>query len=191
MDLDAGSMEMIDRKFLAVVIVVLAVVGIGGAATILGTPLLEQVPPPDELPGTQTMAVTSGDVVIWAEAEYWQDFMPPVDPDPPFYVLISVNITNNGNTSIEDLRAPRATIYFNGTFTPLVTLELVQTIETLVPIVINPGQSFVITYMNDRSSIFSPTIEAGTGLYSRILFIWGDGNEAILTTVPAGLSYTY
>ena len=59
------------------------------------------------------------------------------------------------------------------------------------PTQIGPGESLVLEFTNDRESIFSPTIEEGVVLYSRILTRWGYGIEEILTTPPSALGYTH
>lgn len=182
---------MADSKFVAIILVLIMAVGMTGAFFLLGSMDLTQVPPPVKPPSDQRIVITSGNVVLWAEAEYWQDFMPGDDPYNEFYTRIRVNITNNGDSVIENLAALRTTIYYNGTVTPFVTLNLTQSMWTLVPIVVQPGESIIIEYTNDRSSIFSPTIEEGTSLYSRVLFRWGDGQETILTTSPTELYFTY
>ncbi|MFW9932089.1 MAG: hypothetical protein ACFFDR_05470 [Candidatus Thorarchaeota archaeon] len=182
---------MMERKVIAIAVVLVAVVGVSGYALLLGSIGTTQVPPPNEPPGDETIIITAGDVVLWAEAEYWQDFMPSDDPSHPFFAVIRVNITNNGNTTIENLGALRTTIYYNDTLTPFVTLNLTQAIQTLVPITVSPGESVVIEYINDRSTVFSPTIDEGTGLYSQVLFRWGSGQEAILTTTPTELYFTF
>ncbi len=182
---------MADRRVLPVIMVIIATVGITGVMFFYGNVDLSQVPPPNEPPTSERNVVTYGDVVLWAEAEYWQDFMFGDDPDNPFYTLIRVNITNNGDTTIENLDASRVTIYYNGTVTPFVTLNLTQYMWTFVPIVVPPGESVIIEYTNDRSTVFSPTVEEGTSLYSRILFRWGNDQEAILTTSPTELYFTF
>jgi hypothetical protein len=149
------------------------------------------VPPPVTPPGDEQEIVVAGDLELWAEADFWQDFMPLVPPEgPPFYTLIRINITNTGSSALEHFDAPRATIYFNDSFEALVTLNLTLGMQTFVPIVVQPGESIVVEYINDRSEVFSPTIDMGTGLYSRVLFQWGEGEEAILTTLPSQLYST-
>jgi len=101
---------MIDRKIIALVVMLIAVTGVGGLALLLGNTDPNQVPPPNEPPTNQIDIVTSGDVVLWAESEYWQDFMPSDDPSHPFYCVIQVNITNNGDSIIENLAAIRTTM---------------------------------------------------------------------------------
>ena len=182
---------MADRRALAVMIMVVATVGITGVLFFYGSVDLLQVPPPNEPPTSDENVVTIGDVVLWAEAEYWQDFMPGDDPDNPFYTLIRVNITNNGDSTIENLSALRVTIYYNGTVTPFVTLNLTQAMYTFVPIAVPPGESVIIEYTIDRSTVFSPIIDEGTGLYSQILFRWGNSQETILTTSPTELYFTF
>jgi len=183
---------MPDRRLVAIFIVILTVGSVSGLVILFGNPMLSQIPPPAELPSDQTHVFTSGNIVVWAEAEYWQDFMPVVDQDHSFYTSITVNITNIGNYTIEYVSAIRTTIYFNGTTTPFVTLDLEQAYQTFAPITISPNESVIIEYTNDRSRVFSPTIDEGTALYSQILFKWIDNaHELVLTTSPTELFFTY
>jgi len=46
-------------------------------------------------------------------------------------------------------------------------------------------------FTNNRDEMYYPSIEAGTGLYARILFQYDDGGEVILTTAPSSLDYVY
>lgn len=115
--------------------------------------------------------------------------MPAVPEEgPPFGTIIWVNVTNTGNTTVSNFEAVRTTIYFHNNSMLLVTLKLIFVGDSTQ---INPGESCILEFTNDRSSIFSPTIEEGTVLYSRILTRWSDGIEEILTTPPSALFYTW
>ncbi|MHA2374347.1 MAG: hypothetical protein ACXAEB_15180 [Candidatus Thorarchaeota archaeon] len=70
-------------------------------------------------------------------------------------------------------------------------MNLTLGIQTFVPIVVQPGESIIVEYINNRNEIFSPTVDEGKGLYARVLFQWGVGEETILTTVPSELEFTY
>ena len=119
----------------------------------------EQVPPPESAPGLEPIVYRDGDVELWAEAEFSQDFMPAIPPEgPPFYTFIKINITNHGNSTISNLGASRATVYYNDTLDPLVTLNLTSAIQYFKEVEIRPGESRVMEFINDRSEIFSPTI---------------------------------
>lgn len=182
---------MTDKKTIIASFLVIAVIGVGVSAALLSNVVPQQVPPPDSLPDETVDIVTSGDLRIWAEAVYWQDFMPSVPPEgPPFYTVITVNITNDGDVTITDIFAPRVTIYYNSTFNALVTLNLTTVNQYFAPLSVSPGESVEIEFTNVRSTIFSPSIDEGTALYSRVLFHWENG-ETILTTVPTELSFTY
>lgn len=173
---------------------VILVVGIIAGLTVAGLymnfsyPL--QVPPPTHLPGTVPEIFTTGNLTAWAEADYMQNFMPSVPPEgPPFRVYVEVNVTNKGTSIISGFEIPRVTIYFNGTSNPLVTLALQVVSSELSEI--GPGESIIIQLTNDIDTIFSPTIEEGTSLYSRVLIGWGIGSTMILTTPPSALYYAY
>ena len=160
---------------------------IGGAIQLLQVNPA-QVPPPLLPPGDDPDIIVSNNLRIWAEAIYDQDFMPVVPEEgPPFRMTIWVNITNTGNTTVSNFEAVRTTIYFQSNSMPLVTLELILVEDSTQ---INPGESRILRFHNDYESIFSPTVEEGTVLYSRILIRWGENVEEILTTPPSALHYT-
>ena len=151
-----------------------------------------QVPPPASPPDENSGTTTSGDLVIGVEGEFWMDYMPSVPPEgAPFYSLIRLNITNTGDSIIIHLNAVRMTIYYNDTIEPLVTLNLVATIMTFAAIELGPEESIILEFTNNREEVYYPSIEEGTGFYARILFIYGGGEEVILTTSPSSLMYTY
>ncbi len=89
---------------------------------------------------------------------------------------------------MSNFEAVRTTIYFHNNSMPLVTLNLIIVGN---PTQIGQGESIVLEFTNDRNSVFSPTIEEGAVLYSRILIRWGYGIEEILTTPPSALGYTH
>ena len=47
----------------------------------------------------------------------------------------------------------------------------------------------LIEFENNPSDIYSPTLDAGTLLYGRVLFGWSGTEETILTTAPAPLMF--
>jgi hypothetical protein len=165
---------MTDRKIAATGIILVVVIGLG----IVGVMLYSfSVPPPDEPPGEEPEIVIKDGLEVWAEALYWQDFMPAIpDEGPPF-------VTN--------FHAVRVTIYFHNTSQVLVTLDLTSNIQYFVWPQIGPGESVVFEFTNIRDPIFSPTIEEGAVLYSRVLATWESGSEVILTTPPSALLYTH
>ncbi|MFX0108407.1 MAG: hypothetical protein ACFE7R_09000 [Candidatus Hodarchaeota archaeon] len=128
-----------------------------------------------------------------ATAVFWQDFMPSIPEEgPPFYLVLRVNVTNMGNGTIFGLDMPRVTVYFNNTFTPLHSFHIDPGVaccddENAVP----PGETLILEFTNRREAIFSPDLDEGTGLYARAVFIWETDGEAILTTPPNALSFTY
>ena len=179
---------MTDRRVLGIVVFVVCVVlGLGVARLFVN--LSFQVPPPSHLPGADPEIIVTDELTAWAKAEYWQDFMPIVGPEgPPFFVVVTVTVTNTGNSTISSFEVPRVTIYFNGTRIPLVTLNLrVVEPDTCE---IGPNETIVVKLANDIETIFSPTIEEGTTLYSRVLTRWESGNEMILTTPPSKVFHT-
>ena len=185
---------MSNRKLTASVLLIVTITGVGIIAAYLGglNPDLSHVPPPENLPGNETEIVIAGDLELWAEADFWQDFMPLVPPEgPPFHTVIRINITNTGTSALEHFNAPKVTVYFNDSFEVLVTLNLTLGIQTFAPIVVQPGESIIVPYIKNQNEVFSSIIDEGTGLYARVLFQWGVGEETILTTVPSERTYTY
>ena len=180
---------MIDRKIAAIGIILVVVIGLG----IVGVMLYSySVPPPEEPPGEEPEIVIKDGLEAWAEAIYWQDFMPAIPEEgPPFYTIIWVNVTNTGNTTITNFHPVRVTIYFYNTSQVFVTLDLTSNIQYFVWPQIGPGESAVFEFTNVRDTIFSLTIEEGAVLYSRVLATWESGSEMILTTPPSALLYTH
>ena len=178
------------RAFVSVILVVGIIAGLTVAGLYMNLSYPLQVPPPTHLPGTDPEIFMIGNLTAWAEAEYWQDFMPSIPTEgPPFLLVLDVNVTNTGTSTITGFEIPRLTIYFDGTRTPFATLTLQVVSPELSEI--GPGESFVIQLTNDRDTIFSPSIEEGTALYSRVLLEWKIGNTMILTTPPSALYYTH
>jgi hypothetical protein len=178
-----------NRKIIASIIILVTVLGVSVYVLLSGTP---QVLPPSSPQGEDPYILVSHDLEIRAEAIYWQDFMPAIPPEgPPFMTVIWVNVTNTGNLTVDNFEAVRLTIYFNNTGMPLVTLNLIPTTDWIDWPQIGPGESLVLEFTNDRSSVFSPIIEEDTLLYSLILVRWGAGVEGILTTPPSALGYTH
>ncbi len=170
-------------------IILVTVLGLGVLGIINLLQFGFQVPPPSFPPGENPDIIVSHDLAVWAEAVYWQDFMPTFSEEgPPFFIRIWVNVTNTGSTTVSNFEAVRTTIYFHNNSMPLVTLNLIIVGD---PIQIGPGESIVLDFTNNRNSVFSPTIEEDTVLYSRILIRWGYGIESILTTPPSALGYTH
>jgi hypothetical protein len=181
-----------DRRAIAIGLILVTILGLGVVGVILNVTVLDplQVPPPADPPGEIPEIVISNNLEAWAEAVYWQDFMPFVPEEgPPFYMIVYVNVTNTGNSAITSFEVPRVTIYFHNTSMLLVTLNLHIVLSEWSEI--GPGESFLVEFTNDRDTIFSPTIEEGAVLYSSVLTRWGNGSEMILTTPPSALRYTH
>ena len=181
-------------KTTAIGIILVAVIGLGVVGVLMNLSFADplQIPPPTEPPGDDLELTSKDGLQAWARAVYWQDFMPMIPPQgPPFYMVICINVTNTGNITVTNFHAVRVTIYFHNSSLPLTTLNITSTIQYLVWPEIRPGESAEFEYTNVRDSIFSPTIEEGAVLYSRVLTRWENGNEMILTTPPSELGYTH
>ncbi|MHA2069607.1 MAG: hypothetical protein ACXABY_35030 [Candidatus Thorarchaeota archaeon] len=181
-------------KTTAIGIILVAVIGLGVVGVLINLSFSDplQVPPPADPPGEELEPIIKDGLSAWAEAMYWQDFMPIVPAEgPPFYTIIWINVTNIGNSTVTNFHAVRVTIYFYNNSLPLVTLDLMSSIQYFVWPEIEPGESVEFEFTNVRDSIFSPTIEEGAILYSRILARWENGSEMILSTPPSPLEYTF
>ena len=182
------------KKIIAISTILVAVIGLGviGAGFFVPGYNPLQIPPPSEPPGEEPEANTQNGLEAWAEAIYWQDFMPGSSSEnPPFYTVIWVNVTNTGSTTVTSFHAVRVTIYFYNTSLPLATLDLTSSIQYFVWPEIRPGETVSFEFTNVRDSVFSPTVEEDTLLYSRLLTRWENGSEMILTTPPSALLYTH
>jgi hypothetical protein len=185
---------MTARKTAAIGNILVAVIGLGAVGVLINLPFSDplQVPPPAERPGEDQEPIIKNGLSACAEAIYWQDFMPIIPAEgPPFYTIIRINVTNTGNVTVTNFHAVRVTIYFYNTSLPLVTLDVMSSIQYFVWPEIKPGDSADFEYTNVRDSIFSPVIEEGAVLYSRVLTRWENGSEMILTTPPSPLEYTF
>lgn len=183
---------MTDRKIAAMAIIIVAVIGLGVVGVYLNLLYSPQVPPPTEPPGDEPEIIIKEGLAAWAEAIYWQDFMPEIPEEgPPFMTVIWVNVTNNGNTTVNYFDALRVTIYFHNSSMLLGTLDLMSNIQYFVWPEIKPGESAIFEFTNFRDPIFSPTIEEGAVLYSRVFARWESVDEMILTTPPSALLYTH
>jgi hypothetical protein len=185
---------MTARKSIAMGFILVAVIGLGVVGVLINLSFSDplQVPPPSEPPNGEPEIIIENELEGWAVTMYWQDFMPEIPEEgPPFYTTIWVNVTNTGNTTVIGFYAVRVTIYFYNTSLPLVTLDLTSSIQYFVWPEIRPGESADFEFTNVRDSVFSPTIEEGAVLYSRVLTRWENGSEMILTTPPSPLKYTH
>jgi hypothetical protein len=179
-----------DKRVIGFIVLIVTIIGLGVSGLILNVFDPLQVPPPLFPPGEDPEIVITQELEAWAEAYYWQDFMPSFPEEgPPFYLIVWINVTNIGDSIVTDFEANRVTVYFYNTSMPLVTLNLHKVLSEWSEI--GPGESFLIQLTNDRNSIFSPAIEEGAVLYSRVLTRWGNGSEMILTTPPSALVYTH
>ncbi len=185
---------MSDKRLFATIIVVIVLGGIGVISYSLNAMTYgsDHLPPPTTTPGPDPEVITDGGVELWAEAEFWQDYMPAIPPEgPPFHALVGINITNNGDTTVTDIGVAQATIFLYETGQPIVSINMTTAACYFVPIEIRPGESIYIDFINPSGEIVSTTLEEDTMLYARVMFVWGNGYQQILTTPPAALYYTH
>ncbi|MFW9789032.1 MAG: hypothetical protein ACFFE1_15235, partial [Candidatus Thorarchaeota archaeon] len=117
---------MIGTKTTTIGVVLVLVIGLMAVGVLINSSFSNslQVPAPVNPPGEEPEIFTTNGLEAWAEAIYWQDFMPAIsEEEPPFYTLISLNVTNRGNITVTNFHAVRVTIYFYNTNLPLATLD--------------------------------------------------------------------
>ena len=166
-----------------------------GTALILGGTLfdgLDPVPPPDGPPSEVVGNITVGGLDLAASAFFWQDFMPSIPPEgPPFYLVIRVNVTNNGNLTVFGLDVSCVSVYFSN-LTLLHTFGIEPGVSCCSDeFSVAPGHTEVFEFTNNRESIFSPEIAEETELFARILLTWDSDGQAIITTASVPLLYTH
>ncbi|MFQ6125577.1 MAG: hypothetical protein ACE5R6_13395 [Candidatus Heimdallarchaeota archaeon] len=148
------------------------------------------VPPPDKPPTDDVAPLQVGNLVLEANAVFWQNFMPIIPPEgPPFYVIIEITMRNYGSFPISGFTAIKTTVYFAATKNPLHTFQL-EPVDAANNS-IQPGEIRKLEFTNGRSTIFSPDLEEGTKLYTRILVHWASNQAEILTTPLAPVEFTY
>jgi len=164
-------------------------------AFILGGTLFggfDPVPPPDEPPSEVVGNITVDDLDLAASAFFWQDFMPSIPPEgPPFYLVIRVNVTNNGNVTVFGLDVSRVSVYFNN-LTLLHTFDIEPGVSCCSDeFSVAPGHTEIFEFTNNRESIFSPEVAEDTEMFARILLAWDSDGQAIITTASVPLLYTH
>jgi hypothetical protein len=183
-----------DRRLIAVLLAVLVIGGVGLTAVYLGllNTGLQPVTAPDSPPGSVVDPITVDNLRLTAVAEFTQDYVPPIPSEgAPFHVVVTINITNTGTTNVTDFMAPRLTIYYNNTLTPLVTLPLNISGDWPEWPLIRPGETVELDFNNLPDPIFSPSLDEGTGLYVAVLVSWGGVSDAIIITPPSQLVFLY
>ncbi|MFW9887503.1 MAG: hypothetical protein ACFFER_04935 [Candidatus Thorarchaeota archaeon] len=171
--------------------IVVLVVLIAGSIVILSD-FIPPVAPPNEPPSQAVEPVIVDDLELTAIAYFCQDFMPEIPPEgPPFYLVIRVNATNRANTTVFGLNVHAVTVYFGGSRNVLHTFKIQPGLtccfdEFTVP----SNSSHLIQFTNNRETIYSPDLEEGIDLYARVYVVWDNG-EAIITTPPVPLGFTY
>ncbi len=179
---------------MTVAVIITIVIASGSAIILLGDffAFPEPVPPPDEPPSTVVEEITVDDLELVATAFFWQDFMPIVPAEgPPFYLVIRLNVTNTGNSTVFGLDVSRVTVYFSN-LTPMHTFDIQPGLTCCFDeFSVAPGQTEFLEFTNDRETIFSPEVAEGTDLFAQVLFTWDPDGEAILTTASVPLLYTH
>jgi len=150
------------------------------------------VAPPDEPPSQAVEPVIVDGLVLAATAYFWQDFMPEIPSmGPPFYLVIRVNATNHANTTVFGLNVHVVTVYFGDSTNVLHTFKIQPGLACCFDEFTVPSNiSHLIEFTNDRETIFSPDLEEGIDLYARVHVVWDNG-EALITTPPVPLGFTY
>ena len=152
----------------------------------------DPVPPPDEPPSEVVGNITVEGLDLAASAFFWQDFMPSIPPEgPPFYLVIRVNVTNNGNSTIFGLDVSRVSVYFSN-LTLLHTFDIELGVSCCSDeFSVAPGHTEIFEFTNNRETVFSPEVAEDTELFAQVLIIWDSDGQAILTTPMVHLLYTH
>jgi hypothetical protein len=177
------------RGLSAMVIIVVVIVG---GSLISLSDFTPPVAPPDEPPSESVESVIVDDLELSATAFFWQDFMPAVpSAGPPLYIVLRVNATNWGNTTVFGLNVRVVTVYFGDSFNVLHTFKIEPGLSCCFDeFSVSPGNSEIFEFTNDRETIFSPSLDEDIGLYARINVEWDNG-EALVTTPLGFLSFTH
>lgn len=167
--------------------------GFGGCKKSALTPEadLVKVPSPEKLPQEKDSVVVIDDLKFTISSYFWQDFMPMIPPKgPPFYLNFKIEIKNNSRRPIKGFTALTTTLYYLETQKIFHGFGLIPAADTKPEETILPQERKTLIFTNDREEIFSPQIERGTKLYGRIMVKW-NGKKYLLTSPPAGVTYTY
>lgn len=175
-------------------VIITIVIASGTAVILLGDffAFPEPVPPPDDPPSIVVEEITVDDLELVASAFFWQDFMPIVPVEgPPFHLVIRLNVTNIGNSTVFGLDVLRVTVYFNN-LTPLQTFDIEPGLTCCFDeFSVAPGETEFLEFTNNRETIFSPEVAEDTDLFAQVLFTWDPDGQAILTTATVPLQYTH
>ena len=171
--------------------VVISVVIVGGSLILLSD-FTPPVAPPNEAPTGDVESVIVDDLELSATAYFWQDFMPAVPPEgPPFNLVLRVNATNWGNTTVFGLNVRVVTVYFGDSFNVLHTFKIEPGLSCCFDeFSVSPSSSEIFEFTNNRETIFSPDLNEGIELYARVHVVWDNG-EALVTTAPVSLDFTH
>lgn len=173
-----------------IALAIITVVMITGSFALLST-YTPPVPPPLVPPTDEVDSVIVDGLELSVSIEFWQDFMRATPPQgPPFYLVLRVNVTNLGSSTVFGLNVQTVSVYFGGTLDLLHTFKIEPGLACCFDeFSVAPEHSGIFQFKSDRETNFSPDIEEGTVLYAQVELIWDTG-QVVLTTPPSALGFT-
>ena len=136
--------------------------------------------PPGTVPGETTEPLTIENLIFLASAQFYM-FMPHFGYNT-FQFILDVNITNDGLSTIDNLNATKASVFYENA-TLLYTFGLVS----LLNYTMNPGDQHIFTYEEDRDMPIVLGKLAFETLYLRVHLTFGFSSEVIVTTPLTGV----
>lgn len=131
--------------------------------------------PPGIVPGDVMNPVTVDNVTFLASVKFHM-FLPHNGYNT-FQFIIDVNATNHGESTIDDLNATKASVFFENT-----TLLYTFGLKPILSYTLDVGEQRVFTYEEDRDM---PTVLGSLQfeiLYLRVHLTFGADSEVIVTT---------
>ena len=128
-----------------------------------------------ESPGSEVAPITIDNVTFQASVQFYM-FMPHSGYNT-FQFVLDINVTNDGISAIDNLNATKASVFYENS-THLYTFGLISNLNYTV----NPGESRVFVYEEDRDMPVVLSMLAQEMLYLRVHVTYGIGSETIITT---------
>ena len=138
-------------------------------------PELDPLPPAETTPGQTVDPVTVDNVTFQASVQFHM-FLPH-NGFNTFHFILDVNVTNNGQSTIDNLNATKASVFYENS-----TLLYTFGLEYILYYTLNPSDQRSFTFEEDRDM---PTVLGELGfelLYLRVYLTFGEDSEVILTT---------
>lgn len=138
-------------------------------------PPLDSLPPADETPSDELIPVTVGNITFSAQAEFFM--MLPHRPPNHFSFDLTINVTNEGSSSLSNFDAVKASVFFQNN-SLLYTFGLIPSDNYSIA----TGEKRVLNYENDRKMPVVLSALQFEHLYLRVLILYNSSEEVIITT---------